>query len=42
MGRAFDEVLNISINEGYDMRTAALVKGIRRVAQAKLVRGVYP
>ncbi|MBT8217733.1 MAG: Glu/Leu/Phe/Val dehydrogenase [Acidimicrobiia bacterium] len=42
MGRAFEEVLNISISEGYDMRTAALVKGIRRVAKAKLVRGVYP
>ncbi len=42
MGRAFEEVLNISINEGYDMRTAALIKGIRRVADAKLVRGVYP
>jgi glutamate dehydrogenase (NAD(P)+) len=42
MGRAFEEVLNISLNEGYDMRTAALVKGIRRVARAKLVRGVYP
>ncbi|MGI9647636.1 MAG: Glu/Leu/Phe/Val family dehydrogenase [Acidimicrobiia bacterium] len=42
MGRAFEEVLNIAINEEYDMRTAALVKGIRRVAQAKLVRGVYP
>jgi glutamate dehydrogenase (NAD(P)+) len=42
MGRAFEEVLNIAINEDYDMRTAALVKGIRRVAQAKLVRGVYP
>ncbi len=42
MGRAFDEVLNISINEGYDMRTAALIKGIRRVAEAKLARGVYP
>ncbi len=42
MGRAFEEVLNISINEGYDMRTAALIKGIRRVAEAKLVRGVYP
>ena len=42
MGRAFEEVLNISINEGYDMRTAALIKGIRRVAEAKLARGVYP
>ena len=42
MGRAFDEVLNISISEGYDMRTSALIKGIRRVAEAKLARGVYP
>jgi len=25
-----------------NMRTAALIKGIERVAQAKLVRGVYP
>lgn len=42
MGRAFDEVLTISMREGYDMRTAALVKGIRRVADAKAVRGVFP
>jgi glutamate dehydrogenase (NAD(P)+) len=42
MARAFNEVLTISINESYDMRTAALVKGIRRVADAKLVRGIYP
>ena len=42
MTRAFDEVHSISINEGVDMRTAALIKGIRRVADAKLVRGVFP
>ncbi len=42
MGRAFDEVLSISVREGIDMRTAALVKGIRRVAAAKAVRGVFP
>ncbi len=42
MNRAFHEVLHISTNEGVDMRTAALIKGIRRVAEAKLVRGVYP
>lgn len=42
MARAFDDVLSISVREGYDMRTAALVKGIRRVADAKLVRGIYP
>jgi len=40
--RAFDEVLAIAQQEGVDLRTAALIKGIRRVAAAKLVRGVYP
>ncbi len=42
MTRAFDEVHSIAIAEDVDMRTAALVKGIRRVADAKLVRGVFP
>lgn len=42
MVRAFDEVLAISTAESVDMRTAALIKGIRRVADAKLVRGVFP
>ena len=42
MGRAFDEVLAISMREGFDMRTAALAKGIRRVEAAKAVRGVFP
>lgn len=42
MTRAFDEVYSISINENVDLRTAALIKGIRRVADAKLVRGVFP
>ena len=42
MGRAFDEVLGISLREGFDMRTAALAKGIRRVEAAKAVRGVFP
>jgi glutamate dehydrogenase (NAD(P)+) len=42
MNKAFDEVLSISIKEKVDMRTAALIKGVRRVAEAKLVRGVYP
>ena len=42
MTRAFDDVHSISINEKVDMRTAALIKGIRRVADAKLVRGVFP
>jgi glutamate dehydrogenase (NAD(P)+) len=42
MSRAFGEVLDISINENVDMRTAALIKGIRRVTAAKLARGIYP
>ena len=42
MTRAFDEVLDISRTENVDMRTAALMKGVRRVTKAKLVRGVYP
>jgi glutamate dehydrogenase (NAD(P)+) len=42
MTRAFDDVHTISMNENVDMRTAALIKGIRRVADAKLVRGVFP
>ena len=42
MSRAFSEVLDISTAENVDMRTAALIKGIRRVTQAKLARGIYP
>jgi glutamate dehydrogenase (NAD(P)+) len=42
MTRAFDDVHSIAISENVDMRTAALIKGIRRVADAKLVRGVFP
>jgi len=42
MTRAFDEVYSIAMNENVDMRTAALIKAIRRVADAKLVRGVFP
>ena len=42
MNRAFSEVLDIADREGVDLRTAALIKGIRRVAAAKLARGVFP
>jgi glutamate dehydrogenase (NAD(P)+) len=42
MNRAFAEVLDTSIREKTDMRTAALIKGVRRVTEAKLARGVYP
>ena len=40
--RAFDEVHEIAKAENVDMRNAALIKGIRRVADAKLVRGIFP
>ena len=42
MIRAFEEVIEVSIRHKVDLRTAALMKGIKRVADAKLVRGVYP
>jgi len=40
--RSFTEVLNISQKEKVDMRTAALVLGIGRVAEATRLRGIYP
>lgn len=42
MGRAFSDVHNIAEAEKVDLRTAALIKGIRKVADAKLVRGIFP
>jgi len=42
MNRAFDEVMSIAKREKTDLRTAALMKGIQRVADAKLVRGLFP
>ena len=42
MSRAFSEVLDISVRESVDMRTAALIKGINRVTRAKLARGIFP
>lgn len=40
--RSFAEVLNISGKEKVDMRTAALMLGIGRVAEAIKLRGIYP
>jgi glutamate dehydrogenase (NAD(P)+) len=39
---AYEDVHGIAVSEKVDMRTAALIKGIRRVADAKLVRGIFP
>ena len=40
--KAFAEVLSISKKEKVDMRTAALMLGIGRVAEATRLRGIYP
>jgi glutamate dehydrogenase (NAD(P)+) len=40
--RAFARVLASSQEHGVDLRTAALIAGIRRVADAKRRRGVFP
>jgi len=39
---AFRRTLNRSEGNGLDMRTAALIEGIERVADAKLARGLFP
>jgi len=38
----FNRVLALSNKKGVDMRTAALMLGIGRVAEAKKIRGLYP
>ena len=40
--RSFSEVLTISQKEKTDMRTAALILGIGRVAEAVRLRGIFP
>ncbi|GAC1614939.1 MAG: Glu/Leu/Phe/Val dehydrogenase [Candidatus Dormibacteraceae bacterium] len=40
--RAFYEVLHTSVNKRIDMRTAAYALAVQKVANASLVRGVYP
>jgi glutamate dehydrogenase (NAD(P)+) len=40
--RSFDEVYQISLEEKSSMRTAALIKGVRKIADAMLARGLYP
>ncbi len=42
MSRAYEEVQAVARKHKTDMRTAALIKGIRRVSDAKLARGIYP
>ena len=42
MKRAFKEVALISASKKIDMRTAAMVVGVKRVAEAVETRGLYP
>jgi glutamate dehydrogenase (NAD(P)+) len=42
MTRAFNRVWGVATKEGTDLRTAALMEGIRRVADAYRARGLYP
>lgn len=42
MQRSFKEVSEISLSKNIPMRTAALVLGIGRVAEATKLRGIYP
>jgi glutamate dehydrogenase (NAD(P)+) len=42
MTRAFNRVWTLANKEGTDLRTAALMEGVRRVAEGYKVRGLYP
>jgi glutamate dehydrogenase (NAD(P)+) len=42
MAGAFHRVLDRSQRDSLDFRTAALIEGIERVAEAKLIRGLFP
>ncbi|GAI32264.1 unnamed protein product, partial [marine sediment metagenome] len=40
--KAFHKVLEVSLKEKVDMRTAALMVAVKRVAEATRLRGLYP
>jgi glutamate dehydrogenase/leucine dehydrogenase len=42
MTRAFNRVWGLAAKEGTDLRTAALMEGVRRVAEGYKIRGLYP
>ena len=42
MTRAFNRVWALATKEGTDLRTAALMEGVRRVAEGYRIRGLYP
>jgi len=39
---AFDRTASRATRDGLDMRTAAMIEGVQRVTQAKLLRGLFP
>jgi len=42
LSRAFQEVIAVAEREKVDLRTAALVLGVGRVAEAVRLRGIFP
>lgn len=42
MVRSFNQVLRVAHEKGVDTRTAAQILAIQRVAEAVLIRGIYP
>jgi glutamate dehydrogenase/leucine dehydrogenase len=42
MQRAFRDVMRSALDEDVDLRTAALIRGVGRVVEAKRRRGVFP
>ena len=42
MKSAYDEVSHVAKEEGVDLRTAALMRGIGRIKEAKRRRGIFP
>jgi len=42
MVKSFNDVLDMSKKQKVDMRTAAYMVAVHRVAEATLTRGIYP
>ncbi len=42
MVRAFDAVVRLAAEHEVDLRTAALISAVKRVADALMIRGIYP
>jgi glutamate dehydrogenase (NAD(P)+) len=42
MERAFESVLALSLREGVDLRTAAYMQAVSKVAEGYILRGIYP